>query len=60
VITDWWQEGNMDVNYYKGFMDGSLQGKKWEVKQMPIKDIFPWITEHKILNVLIVEGEHEK
>jgi hypothetical protein len=47
----------LNVNYYKGFMDGALEGKKWEVKQMPIKDIFPWVTEHKILNVLIVEDK---
>ncbi len=47
----------MDVNCYKGFMDGVLEGKKWEVKQMPIKHVFPWVTENKIINVLIVEGK---
>jgi hypothetical protein len=45
------------VDYYKGYMDGTLEGRKWEVKQMPIKHVFPWLTENKIINVLIVEDK---
>ena len=45
--------------YDKGFRDGVSAMRKSEVVKMPIKDIFPWLTENRIINVLIVEDIKE-
>ncbi len=44
----------MDVYYCKGFMDGTAEKRKAELKQVHAKDIFPWVKDGTILNVLYV------